>query len=217
MVSGTIYLRIDAPCIYGVGRIGLAVEPLVQVSPTRYKTGGSETLTEKKGKRASVFWGFAPNDAIRYIKLILNGDSIDLWGEGVPPKNNEIMVRFVEVNSLDDFRKAFDLAFSHVPLQDEHPEWSADIRKAIAERRVIKGMTKRQAFCVVGTPVNIQTSTEKGKEVETWFPRQENGTLVSFRKLGSSATGYPAMLKFVDGNLTAIEAAPRTGELKLDK
>jgi hypothetical protein len=53
--------------------------------------------------------------------------------------------------------------------------------------------------------------------VETWFSRQENGTVVTFRKLRSSATGYPAMLKFVDGNLAVIEAVHRSDDLKLDK
>ncbi len=217
MVSGTIYLRIDAPCKYGSGGFGLSVEPLVTVSPTGYKTEGSETIPTQGRKRQSVFWGFAPNDAVRYSKLIFKSDSIDVWGEGLPPNNNEVMVRFVEVKSLDDFKKAFDQAFSRVPLQDEYPEWPAEVRKAIAERRAVQGMTKRQAFCVVGAPLNIQTSTENGMEVETWFPRQENGTVVTFRKLKSSATGYPAMLKFVGGKLAVIETARRSEELKLDK
>ncbi|HEY1205143.1 MAG: hypothetical protein ABSH46_18870 [Bryobacteraceae bacterium] len=217
MVSGTVYLRIDAPCKYGSGGFGLSVEPLVRVSPAEYKTEGSETIPQKGRKRESVYWGFAPNDPIRYIKLSFNGDSIDVWGEGLPPKDNEVMVRFVGIKSIDDFRKAFDLALSRVPLQDEHPDWPAEIRKAIADRRVVEGMTKRQAFCVVGTPVNIQISKDGGAEVETWFPRQENGTVVTFRKLKSSATGYPALLKFVDGRLTGIEATRQSDQLKLDK
>ena len=124
---------------------------------------------------------------------------------------------FVEITSIDHFKKAFDQAFSQVPLQDEHPEWPAEVRKGIAERRVVEGMTKRQAFCVVGMPVNIQISKENGTEVENWFPRQENGTVVTFRRLKSTATGYPAMLKFVDGKVTVIETARRSEELKLDK
>jgi hypothetical protein len=190
---------------------------LVRVSPTEYKTEGSETIPQKGRKRESVYWGFAPNDPIRYIKLSFNGDSIDVWGEGLPPKDNEVMVRFVGIKSIDDFRKAFDLALSRAPLQDEHPDWPAEIRKAIADRHVVEGMTKRQAFCVVGTPVNIQISKDSGAEVETWFPRQENGTVVTFRKLKSSATGYPALLKFVDGKLTGIEATRRPDELNLGK
>jgi hypothetical protein len=162
MVSGTLYLRIDAPCKYGAGGFGLSVDPLVQVSPAGYKTEGSETVPQKGKKRESVYWGFVPNDPIRYVKLVFNGESIDAWGEGLSPKNNEVMVRFVGIKSIDDFRKAFDQAFSRVPLQDEHPEWPAEIRKAIAERRVVEGMTRRQAFCVVGKPVNINISKDGG-------------------------------------------------------
>jgi hypothetical protein len=217
MVSGTLYLRIDAPCKYGAGGFGLSVEPLVSVSPEGYRIEGSETVPQKGRKRESVYWGFAPNDAIQYIKLSFNGESIDVWGEGVSPKDNEIRIALVGIKSMDDLKKAFDLAFSRTPLQDEHPEWPAEIRKAIAERRVVEGMTKRQAFCVVGKPLSVNISKEGGSEVETWSPRQENGTVVTFRKLRSSATGYPAMLKFVDGKLAVIEAVHRSDDLKLDK
>ncbi|MGA2325950.1 MAG: hypothetical protein ABSH05_06645 [Bryobacteraceae bacterium] len=219
MIEGTLYLRIDAPCMYEIGGFGLGVEPLVEVSPTGYKVAGSPVASgeKKRGKRKTVYWGFAPNDPVAHGALRWSGDSVIAWLEGLRPKNNEVMVRFVQIKTLDDFKAVFDQTFSKVPLQDEHPEWPAEIRKAIADRRVIEGMTKRQAFCVIGTPINIQTSTENGVEVETWFPRQENGTVVTFRRLKSTATGYPALVKFAGGKLTTIEMTSRAQDLKLDK
>lgn len=219
MIEGTLYLRIDAPCKYEIGGFGLGVEPLVEVSPTDYKVEGSPVASaEKKSKkRKTVYWGFGPNDPVAHGALQWSGDAVIVWLEGLAPNNNEVMVRFIQIKTLDDFKAAFGQTFSKMPLQDEHPEWPPEIRKAIAERRVVEGMTKRQAFCVVGTPINIQTTTENGVEVETWFPRQENGTVVTFRRLKSTATGYPALLKFAGGKLAVIEKTSRAQELKLDK
>jgi hypothetical protein len=215
MVKGTLYLRIDAPCKYGYGGFGLSVKPLVEVSPTGYRTESTPITPTKK--KESVYWGFGPNDAVRYGKLSVKGEVDEVWLEGVPPNDNEVIVQFVQIKTLDDFKAAFNQAFSTVPLQEEHPEWPAEIRKAIAERRVVEGMTKKQAFAVVGAPINVLTGTENGAETETWFPRQEKGTLVTFRKLRSTATGFPAQLKFVDGKLVAITKANQSPEVKLDK
>ena len=53
MIEGTLYLRIDAPCMYEIGGFGLGVEPLVEVSPTGYKVAGSPVASgeKKRGKR----------------------------------------------------------------------------------------------------------------------------------------------------------------------
>lgn len=219
MVEGTtLYLRIDVPCLYGAGGFGLSVDPLVEVSPTDMKILGSPEETAKnKKRRQSIYWGFGPNDAVAYGKLTFKGDVVQVWMEGKAPKDNELILLFVKVNSLADFKAAFDQAFSKVPLQEEATDWPAEVKQAVAERRVVEGMTKRQAYAVVGKPVNIQANEENGKKVETWFPRQENGTVVTFRKLKSAATGFPALLKFVDGKLTTIEKTSRSQDLKLDK
>ena len=200
MVKGTFYLRINAPCRYGFPSMGQLIEPLVEVSPN----GHEESLPPDLKKHLSIYWGFGPNDAVRYGKLVVKGEVANVWLEGERPKSYEVFVRFVQIKTLDDFKAAFNHTFSTVPLQDEHPEWPAEIRKDIAERRVVEGMTKTQAFAVVGKPTNIVSTTENGAEVETWFPRQENGSVIPLRKPKSAPTGFPAQLKFVDGKLVAI-------------
>jgi hypothetical protein len=217
MVAGTLYLRIDAPCRYGRGSWGLSVEPLLEVSPTGFNVERRLSLPPTKSKVDSVYWGFSPNDAVSYGKISVEGDTVQIWMEGLPPKDDEVMIDFVQIKTLDDFKKAFDLTFSLAPLQDEHPEWPAETRRAIAERRVIAGMTKQQAFCVVGMPINLQTGEENGVKVETWFPRMDRGTVITFRKGKSARTGFPALIKFVDGKVSAIEDTPRSPDLKLER
>jgi len=212
MVKGPLYLRLDAPCRYGA-RFGLSVEPLLEVSPTESNVERRLSLPGKL-RVESVYWGFSPNDAVSWGALSVKGDTVQVWMEGLPPNSVEVIIDFVQIKNLDDFKKAFDLTFSRVPLQNEHPEWPEEIRRAIAEHRVIVGMTKQQAFCVVGMPINLQTGEEKGVKVETWFPRIDRGTIITGRKVKSTRTGFPAMIKFVDGKVTAIEDTARAPDLK---
>jgi hypothetical protein len=214
MVEGTLYLRIDAPCRYQAGKWSVSLEPLLEVSPTGFNVERRLSLPPTKWRLDSVCWGFSPNDAVRYGKISVKGDTVQVWMEGLPPKDIEVMIDFVQINTLDDFKKAFDLTFSLVPLQDEHPEWPAEIRRAISERRVIVGMTKQQAFCVVGMPINILKGEENGVKVETWFPRQDRGTFISYGKARSPRTGFPAMIKFLDGKVSVIEDTARAPDLR---
>jgi hypothetical protein len=141
---------------------------------------------------------------IRYGKLYFKGETIELWAEGAKPKNTEIWIRFIQIKNLDDFKKAYDQILSTKPLQDVHTEWTDEVRKAIVARRVVEGMTKAQAFCVVGTPIGIETNEKDGKKTETWFPRQETGASGDLGRVISTETGFPVSLLFVDGTLTNI-------------
>jgi hypothetical protein len=205
MTAGTLYLRLDVPCRYGRGRWGIAkaihhVESLLEVSPEGY-TAERKLALPGKHKRDSIYWGFSPNDAVRYGKLLFDGDTVQVWMEGVSPHDYEMLIDFIYIQNLDDFTKAFNRTFSKIPLQDEHPEWLAEVRTAIGERRVIVGMTEEQAFSVVGNPLHIATGEENGVKVETWFPRQDRGTVTSWGQAEASRTGFPTRLKFAGGTL----------------
>lgn len=216
MVKGPLYLRLDVPCSYSRPgawrRQGVGVGPLLEVSPTGFSV---ERALSRSRAGQDVYWGFSPNDTLKYGKISVKGDTVQIWMEGVPPKNIEVMIDFVQIKTLDDFKKAFDLTFSRAPLQDEHPEWPEEIRRAIAERRVIVGMTKQQAFAVVGMPINLQRGEENGVTVERWFPRNDRGDIPSLSEVKSAHTGFPAMIKFSDGKVTVIEDTPRSPDLKL--
>jgi hypothetical protein len=206
MVGGKLYLKIDAPCDHS------RLAPMVEVSPTgvNLETKISEVTAED---RPNVFWRFGPNDPVNRCVLRFGVDRIRVWGEGVAPKSNEFVIEFVQIRTLADFKRAFDLTFSPVPLQDAHPEWPAEIRQAIAARRLVEGMTPEQVRCVIGAPLSVKASQEGGALAEIWRPRQENG----LRKLFGNAnlrTGFPASLKFEGGKLTVIEAAPSAAKGK---
>jgi hypothetical protein len=216
MASGTLYLRIDAPCKSGRRfGYGFKLEPLLEVSPTEHKLLAIPDDSDKESK--NIFW-FGPNDALGQAALSYSGDIVTIWMEGLPPKDNEAMIKFVQIKTLGDFKAAFERTFSKVPLQDEHPEWPTEIRKAIAEQRVVEGMTKEQAFCVVGTPSKVTTSQENGVEIESWTPRQNSGNAITWsRKRKGPATEFPALMKFEGGKLTVIEKRsepPEQGKAK---
>ena len=200
MVAGRLYLKIDAPCDHS------RLAPMVEVSPTavNLETKISE-LTP--ADRPNLFWRFGPNDAARHSTLRFGVDRIRVWSEGASPKSEEFVIEFVQIKTLDDFKKAFDQTFSATPLQDAHPDWPGEVRQAIAARRLIEGMTPEQARCVIGAPASIKASQEGGAQIETWYPRQENGVKKLFRN-ASLTTGFPASLKFAGGKLAAIEAPP---------
>jgi len=215
MIAGTLYLRLDVPLRSEVGNWGVGSAPLLEVSPTSHDAArllGQQmnskemTSTSKFAKRERVDYVFYPNYPVHAGTLTLNGDEVHLMLEGFKPINYEVTINFVQIKSIDDFTKAFNQTLSKVPLQDEHPEWPVEVRNAIADHRLVVGMTKEQAYDVVGTPLDIATDDTNGVHAEIWHPRQDKGQAINRRgkieDLGS--TGFPVLLKFVDGKLQII-------------
>jgi hypothetical protein len=224
MTRGELYLKNNVPCRFTSG-MGIGAEVVTEVSPTEVDWDRNlkaiEVSNKAKKKRRGVdtiYWGFGPNDVIRYGKLYFKkGGVVELWAEGVKPKDVEVWIRFVGIQTREDFKKAYNLIASNKPIQEDNPDWPAEIRSAVRDRRVVEGMTKAQAFAVVGTPVGIEVNEEGGKKLETWFPRQETGASGDFGKVISSATGFPASLRFVDGKLLTISQSNRSLKVNLDK
>jgi len=200
MFAGKLYLRVDAPCDYG------RMVPMLEVSPTGTNTTRRiSELTE--GDKPNLYWDFGPNDPIQHTQLRWGINNVRVWAEGASGHRNEIMVDFVQIKTMDDFKKAFDLTFSATPLDEAQPEWPADIRTAIQERRLIEGMTKEQVSSVIGAPTATKVVEAAGGQVEIWYPRQENGARPMFKR-ASLRTGFPASLEFADGKLVKIEPSP---------
>lgn len=193
MLYSSCYLRIQVPT-------NTAVQPFLEISPTGFSwdrlVGVAEQKAKEKNKWSGVYFAFQPNDLVRWGKLDYNKDTISVWFQG---KRDELKVIFIQIETLDDFKKAFDHVFSRVPLQDEHPDWPAEIRLAIAQRKVIQGMTKQQAACVIGVPLKVETVPEGGMVMEVWYPLQDT------QDHRSPKTGLPAVVKFAGGKVQAIE------------
>jgi hypothetical protein len=214
MLAGTLYLRLDVPLRSEVGNWGVGSAPLLEVSPTGHDTAHllaqamnskETTATSRFSKRERINYFFYPNYAVHAGTLKVNGDEVNVMEEGFKPDNYEVTINFIQIKSLDDFTKAFNQAFSKVPLQDEHPDWPAGVRNAIANHRLVAGMTKEQAFDVVGTPLDKKVDDANGVHTEIWHPRQDRGQVIKKRIEYLGSTGFPAELKFVDGILQALQ------------
>jgi hypothetical protein len=224
MTHGVLYLRNNVPCRMRSGGFGIGAEVLTEVSPggVDWDKNLKAIETETKGKKRrgvdTIYWGFGPNDAIQYGKLYFKDNGVvELYAEGLKPKNEEVWIRFVNIHSRDDFKKAYDLIVGVKPIEDDHPDWPDSIRQAIKERKIVEGMTKAQAFAVVGTPTGAETSQDGDKKIETWFPRQDTGSAGSFRKVVSSQTGFPASIRFVDGKVAAIGPIGQSVRVDINK
>jgi len=210
MIKGTFFLRLDVPIIYVDEGWGPGPKAALDVSPTEYDiTRRLSLLKPSRNDDPRVIWIFFPNDGVHYGKLSFDHDKVEIWMEALQNSVWEIKLNFVHINTLDDFTNAFNQTFSKVPLQDEHPEWPAEVRNAIAAHKLVLGMTKEQAFDVVGTPVDISSEQAEGAMVETWHPRQGRGNMVITigRRVDSVSmgrTGFPFQLKFVNDKLQVI-------------
>lgn len=208
MISGTLYLRVQVPYKYGVGHWAPYSDSMLEASP-------SELITDRKlavplEKNQEIYWGYLANTPVRYGKLVAEKGRLVVWMERVDP-NTEVSVDFININSLDDFTKAFNLSFSKVPLQNEHPEWPSDVRDAIAAGKVAAGMTVDQARIVVGAPLSVSSGDDHGAKTETWQLRQDPGRVIGWNKKKgawkkvSTQTGLPTSITFKDGKLASIE------------
>lgn len=218
-LSGPLYLRIDAPCGTGRHPMGTYMVPLVEVSPESVNTEGETAFSAGWYHAQSTYWGVGPNDTVQFDEMEIEGDTIEAEFEGIGKTDgNDTVIKFVKIRSLVDFKKAVDRAFARVPLQDEHDDWSPEIKKAIADRQLVKGMTKRQVFYVTGGPEDVRESEAKGKKVEIWVLRQNKGMQVGFWSVSTASTapGTPKTLRFIDGVLEDFDVSATGSGVDLD-
>ncbi len=207
LFAGTVYARIDIPCKTGRHPFGTYLAPLVEASPDGTNTDANFGFDSGFYQAQSTFWASAPNDSVRLDDMDWDGTGVEIQFKGVGKSDgNDSVVKLIKINSLDDFQKAFDHVFSKQPLQDNHPDWPEDTRKAVGERRLVMGMSKRQAFYIVGGPERVENDEKDGKKLVTWFTRQSRGTQIGFWRSSSESTSFPSQLKFVDNKLTEIGA-----------
>ena len=205
--SGTLYLRMDMPCATGRHPYGTYVRPLVEVSPE-----GAENEADEGGVRASwwhadsTYWGVNVNDAVIFDEVEIEAEEGTMEIELVTlDEESSTVVRLVDVYTLDDFQAAFDRTFSSRPLQDEHDDWSQEVKQAISERKLMDGMTKRQVFYVTGEPQSFEKKQEGGKKVEVWHLRQNKGVKMGFwTARAGETTGFPETIRFEDGKLAGL-------------
>jgi hypothetical protein len=218
MFSGRLFMRIDAPCEVGRQPFGVYYSPVVEISPAGSEeedSGGFAVgLYHVGGTQLTI----RVNDSVKLDELEFEEDTVEIELEGLGDANGEhTVIRFTGIHSLDDFRSAFGQAFAPGPLQDEHPDWPEEIRQAIAERRLVDGMSKRQAFYVVGSPERFEKMDEDGKEIEVWTLRSDARVKVGFFRTRLDTGGGPAeSIRFEDGRLAGAGKSGGRNELSLD-
>jgi hypothetical protein len=208
MLGGKLYMRIDAPCATGRHPYGVYTRPLVEVSPESVNTDGDMEINASWWHADSTYWGISINDPVEMDEWDEDDEEneVEIELEGVGSADgNKTVIKFVQIYSLDDFKAAYERTFSKVPLQDLHDDWSADVKKAIGDRELKNGMTKRQAFYVTGRPERFEKKNEDGKEVEIWSLRQDKGMKMGyFKAKAGESTGLPASIRFEDGVLVNV-------------
>jgi hypothetical protein len=195
MVKQKLYLRIDVPHRYHP-----QVDAAVEVSPEGVLLPSTtSTITD------NLWWNQLPNASVTPDKVLQSGGALEIRNRAVRSK---FAVLFVGIKTMEDFKAAFDRTFSATPLQDAHPEWPAEVRKAVAGRYAIEGMTAEQTHCVTGVPISVEKREENGAKVEVWRLREKARVLRGPQGKGG-ATNLES-LRFVDGKL--VLAVPPSGK-----
>lgn len=216
MLKGKLYLRIDAPSETGRHPYGIYHRSLVEVTPAGANTAIESQVNVGWFHAGSTDWSVRVNDVVELDEAEFEDNEVQLELEGVDAsEDRDTALKFVQIQTLADFEAAFDHTFSKVPLQEEHPDWAAEVKQAIAARQLREGMTKRQVYYVVGRPESIEKSTEDGKEVETWSLRQQ-GLQIGFFGSSLPQSQSARTLRFVNGQLTLNEGKLSGSELNLD-
>lgn len=207
-----LYLRVDAPCATGRHPYGTYKRPLVEASPTGINTDADTVFNASWWHADSTYWGVRVNDPVEVDDLDIEVDdrTVEIELEGVDQADGEdTVVMLVEIDSLEDFQAAFDSVFAHQPLQDEHDDWSGEVKEQVANRQLAEGMNKRQVYYITGRPEEVTKTKEDGSDVEIWKLRRNRGVKVGF--WGARSAGeekdVPETLRFVDGKLADIGAS----------
>ncbi|MEO1088966.1 MAG: hypothetical protein AAFY88_32475 [Acidobacteriota bacterium] len=216
--ADVLYMRTDAPCVTGRHDFGVFVKPLVKVSTRDISIADGQTLHVGLFHTSSTYWGIRINDPVEFDEMDYDDDDavLEIELEGVDTADGErTVIELTGIHTMEDFDRAFDLAFSRRPLQDHHDDWSAEVKSAIADRHFLDGMSKRQVYYIVGEPQHIEVEEVDGKSYETWLLRTDRGLKSGFvLSMRRQHTNLPAKIHFVDGELVGTERRP--GSLNLD-
>lgn len=218
ILANPLYLKVDAPCATGRHAFGTYKRPLVEITPEKVNTDGDLVFNSSWWHADSTYWGVQINDRVKVEEVEFEDDDGEVEVElETTETDSSTVILFVDIVSLDDFKTAFDLAFSEVPLQDQHEDWSDEFKQAVADRQLRNGMNKRQVFYITGSPERFEKRQEDGQEVEIWNLRQDKGTKIGFfmAKTGES-TGFPETVRFEDGQLVDVGTSGTGDEFSLD-
>lgn len=213
--GSTVWAAKDLPVNTGISMGFPWVGPITEVSPAGFKIDPGPMGSATYGTTQTVWYSIRPMDTMTFKEVVFGDDAITLVliGSG-GSKGRDTKIKITGAKTLAEVKPVLDqLVMTTSPL-DQNPDWSQEVKDAISKRICINGMTKRQAYLVVGEPTASTVEEKDGKKIETWTPRQNNGLRIGFTA-AIEQTGYPQTLRFEDGVLTGL-GTTGTGGVSLD-
>ena len=210
---GTIWALKDLPVNTGFTMMAAWISPIAELTPSGFSIQVGAMGQATFGSASSVWYGVRPNDTLHYKEIEFDDEFlvIAFVGEGTS-KGRDTKVKISGATTFAQVKPVMDQLLTATSPVDA--SWPEDIRQGIANRTLVNGMSKRQAYLVVGEPTEASTSEEGGTKVETWKTRQTCGMRIGYAA-SVETTGYPQEIRFVDGKLTGI-ATTTGGGVNLD-
>lgn len=202
----------DLPVKSGQASIAAYIAPIAEVTADGYKIEASNQITSHFGGAQSTWWGVRPYDTLTFKEIKFDDDfAVITFNGGWDSAGRDTKIKVFG----SDFAKVKPVLDELLTTTDPvDASWPADIQAGIRNRAVVNGMSKRQAYLVVGEPTNAQVTEQDGKKIETWTPRPNDGM-----RIGYGATikpsGFPNTLRFEDGKLVGV-ATSSSGGVNLD-
>lgn len=201
--TGPVWALKDLPARTGM-TMGIPwLGPVAEIRPGSIKIDATEGFSSTYGSASSIWFGVRPYDTLTLTDVACDKDLVAITFDGIGgSKGRDTKVKLLDATT---FAEVKDQLFTVVSLSDPNDaSWPAEIRTAITSRLLVNGMTKRQAYLVVGEPLSASTSQEGGKSIEIWKPRQSEGLRMGVYAASIPSTGYPAEIRFEDGKLTGL-------------
>lgn len=211
--SGTVWALKDLPVNTGFTMYAAWISPIAEVSTSGVKIEARTGMSATVGSAQSVWFGVRPYETLQYKEAECNDDGVVVAFVGVGgSKGRDTKVKITDGKTMAEVKAGMDTLLTTTDPVDA--AWPDDVKKAIANRILVNGMTKRQAYLVVGEPIDASTKEENGKKIETWKPRQDGGMRIGYGAKAES-TGYPTEIRFEDGKLTGLGTSS-TGGVSLE-
>lgn len=211
--NGPVWALKDLPVKSGYTIMAPWIAPLTDVTPTGFVIEGGNTLQATYGSVNSVWYGVRPSDKLTLKEVDYDDGEFILALIGVDEsKGHDTKIRITGTASLADVQAVLDELITTANPVDQ--SWPNEIQTAVNRRLLVNGMTKRQAYMVVGEPISSSVTEENGKKVEIWNPRQNNGMRIGFG-VQIETSGFPVDVRFEDGKLVGV-ATNVSGGVSLD-
>lgn len=209
----TVWALKDLPAKTGFTMYAAWIAPIAEVKPSGYTIDASAGTAVTVGSATSTWFGVRPNDQLKLDDVDCDDGAviIDLVGTGTS-KGHDTKVKLLDAKTYAEIKPTLDLLIS--ATDPVAADWAQEVKTGITNRMLVNGMTKKQAYLVVGEPAGSSTKEEGGKKIEIWNPRQTNGMRIGYGAT-VSATGYPAEIRFEDGVLVGL-ATGSGGGVSLD-